>query len=115
MLVFKDHAQMVDYKTKFKRSYKDHKRVLGKKHPQTIQTLRQLAEFYSSACQFDKAKKLHGKTLRRSKRVLGKHHPIHIQSVESMFFHFHKQDDKVMAAKWALEVSCRRLGALGKA
>ncbi|KAL8281687.1 hypothetical protein RB600_005226 [Gaeumannomyces tritici] len=95
------------------RAYGLRKRVLGDKHPDTIQSMASLATTYGNQGRYDEDEKISVEVLALRRDVLGDKHPDTIQSIAELATTYHNQGRYNEAEKMKVEVLALRRDVLG--
>jgi tetratricopeptide (TPR) repeat protein len=87
--------------------------VLGPEHPDTLNSMSNLALDYVDEGKYQEAKKLHSQTLQLQRRVLGPEHPATLRSIHNLANDYRDEDDNRQAEaldSQLLEIRRRVLG-----
>ena len=66
-------------------------KMLGKEHPDTLRSMKNLAEVLSSQGKFEEVEEMHGQALALTETVLGKEHPSTLTSVYCLVYLLHQK------------------------
>ena len=106
-------GRLAEAETLFKRALEARERVLGKDHPDTLQSVDNLAALYQAQGRLTEAEPFYKRALEAGERVLGKDHPRTLQSLANLAALYQAQGRLAEAEplkKRALEASERVLG-----
>lgn len=88
--------------------------MLGQKHPDTLNSMNNLADTYNSQGRWKEAEDLHKQVLEIRERVLGQEHPDTLSSMNNLAWAYKDQGQDTEALSLmsrCVEVSTRKLGA----
>ncbi|WYZ45760.1 hypothetical protein EsH8_VIII_001076 [Colletotrichum jinshuiense] len=97
-----------------KKAFSIRQRILGKRHPDTIYSMAELASTYHEQGRYNKAEKIKAEVLELSQEVLGKRHPNTIYSMAELATTYFKQGRYNKAEQIEIEVLELRLEVLSK-